>query len=245
MKYVLYDIDNVAGQDGKPICWSPNTYKPRPVLAYKKLDYTTRWISYPDIKPELAQQGQQDASPPICPVLLDTSTATDGSEGTWVPESFAIAEYLEQAHPEPTIFPGGKDVHKRLLDYISKEVMPHALKWMLDRVPEKLDTRGGQYFTETRCKRFNVQSLSDISKDRDAHLVRLRAGLTPLFHALRQSGKFLTGDAFGYADICLLGLCQWVATIVPQQLDMFLSIDDSGNFKAWRERCRPLEGKMD
>ncbi|ORY84823.1 hypothetical protein BCR37DRAFT_391586 [Protomyces lactucae-debilis] len=245
MTYYLYDINNVAGKDGKAICWSPNTYKPRPIFQVKGLDYETRWISYPDIKPQIGHHGQADAETPICPILLDTSTASGESEGTWVPESFEIAQYLEEKHPEPTIFPGGKDVHKRLLDYCAKEVLPHALKWMLDKIPPKLDERGGRYFSETRCKRFNVESLSDISKNRDAHLVGLRAGLTPLFHAIRQSGKFLTGEDFGYADIVLLGICQWVETIVPDELDMFLNIDDSGNFKAWRELCRPFEGKMD
>lgn len=33
---ILYDIDNLDH-----ICWSPNTFKPRAVLAYKKLLYKT------------------------------------------------------------------------------------------------------------------------------------------------------------------------------------------------------------
>jgi len=48
--YVLYDI---PGKEGK--CWSPNTWKIRAALNYKKVDYKTEWIEFPDIAPKLKE----------------------------------------------------------------------------------------------------------------------------------------------------------------------------------------------
>ena len=47
-EYVLFDL---PGKDGR--AWSPNTWKVRSVLNYKKVPYQTEWIEFPDIVPKL------------------------------------------------------------------------------------------------------------------------------------------------------------------------------------------------
>ena len=49
-EFVLFDI---PGKDG--LAWSPNVWKVRAVLNYKKLPYKTEWIEFPDIEPKLKE----------------------------------------------------------------------------------------------------------------------------------------------------------------------------------------------
>ena len=48
-EYILYDLPSKDG----PACWSPNTWKTRAALNFKRVPYKTEWTTYPDLEPKL------------------------------------------------------------------------------------------------------------------------------------------------------------------------------------------------
>lgn len=47
---LLFDIPSKEGR-----AWSPNVWKVRAVLNYKKIPYRTEWIEFPDIEPKMKE----------------------------------------------------------------------------------------------------------------------------------------------------------------------------------------------
>ncbi|KAI1328937.1 putative glutathione S-transferase [Xylariaceae sp. FL0255] len=93
-KIIFFDL----GSNGpKNRAWSYNPWKTRFVLNYKGLDYETKWLEYPEIKPTIK---------PHIPVAEDdhyTIPAVKFPDGTYMMESFDIATRIEKEHPEPPL----------------------------------------------------------------------------------------------------------------------------------------------
>ena len=230
-KLILYDIENK-----EDVCWSPNTFKPRAVMAYKRVAYETRWISYPDIDGQLREHGQESAETVICPVIKDGQV--------YIPDSLDIAKYLEQKVPTPSIFSGGIEAHERFDDYAKKELQRYILSWIIAQIPPILDDRGSEYFTRTRESKFGCPLPEVARGGDDEFLPRLRGGLTPVFHALRKSGAYIMGDQFSYADCIILSFCQWIKRSDLAKFKKFLALDADGLFQEWFERCQPYMQQM-
>lgn len=228
---ILYDL---ANKDDT--CWSPNTFGPRPVLAYKKIAYETRWISYPDVEKELRGHGQESAETVTVPVLIDG--------GRYIHDSWEIAKYLEEKVPQPSIFANGIEAQEKFLGYVRTEVQKVVLCWIMHQIPPLLDVRGAEYFRRTREAKWG-KSLEEVSSGGDdEYLPRLRGGATPIFHALRKSGAFIMGAEFSYADCAVLGTCQWLKQADPQKLKKFLALDTDGHFAQWYQRCGQYNQQM-
>lgn len=223
---VLFDIDCK-----KRVCWSPNTVKPRYVLAHKGVPYKTTWVSYPDIDQQLRTHGQDEAETVTCPVLKYGER--------YVPDSWAIAQFLEESHPTPTIFPAGLHVHEQFNTYVQENLKKNFLLYIIAQVPGILDARGAEYFARTRVEKFG-RSLKSISAPGDAgFLPAIREGLVPIIHALRQSSAFIHGKEFGYGDVEILGLLQWVKEADEEKFRKIVGLDGDGTMMAWWERCMP------
>ena len=85
---------------------SPFSWKVALALEYKQLNYELCWLSADagDLKrPEFAALNPRRRAPVL----------TDGNVALY--ESSAIVQYLEDAYPEPTLFPG--DLATRALTY--------------------------------------------------------------------------------------------------------------------------------
>lgn len=101
-KVTLFDLP--SKKTSPPTCWSPNVWKTRLVLNYKKIPYATQWLKHDDIEPTLSALGISpnppkpagkpgpSPSPYTVPAihLPDKSTAMD---------SAIIAPILEEKFP--------------------------------------------------------------------------------------------------------------------------------------------------
>lgn len=193
-------------------------------------------VSYPDIDSRFRNLGQETSDRVTLPVLKDL--------GRFIPDSWAIAKYLEESVPSPTIFPGGIAAHEKFQDYVRSDLQPNVLMWLLPQIPPILDERGAEYFRRTREKTFGC-SLEEKSKGGDAEwLPILRRGMTPIFHALKGSGAYILGQEFGYADCYILSLCQWIERADVTKLDKFIKLDADGNLAEWYARCEPYTLQM-
>ncbi|KAG8688987.1 hypothetical protein FRC11_004359 [Ceratobasidium sp. 423] len=171
---IFYDILSQHGT------WSPNTYKTRLTLNYKRIPYRVEYISYPDIAPLLKELGVRPTNPTpyitytlpsehpyanttqaflttigLLPVIADPSPDSNGKP-TYVVESFDIAVYLDKTYPAPkypAVFPPGtRAVQKITSDLFWNEVALTVLPALVPLTARAgfLDERGREHFSKTR-----------------------------------------------------------------------------------------------
>jgi len=215
----------------EPQAWSPNTWKVRLVLNYKRIPYKTVWVSYPDIEPKLKELGvnptdphPEDPSKPLytLPVILDEN----GDEPVVIPDSLRIVEYLEEKYPERPVFPKigkaliyGFEVPVRV--YIGRNINPfinHSV-WLI------LDKRGQEYFRTTREK-WDGGKLEDESPKgpiRDGHWKALKEGFGKVAGILDKNGSEVDFVAGGseptFADFLIVAYLRWIKAILEDELE--------------------------
>ena len=159
---------------------SPFVRKVRVVLEEKSIPYTLEQIS-----PFRAPPDFEKISPlRRIPVLRDT----DWAEGMTLPDSSVIADYLENCHPVPALFPKPPFERARALwfeEYVDGGIFPLV---------------GPSLFYERVVKKFIRGSTTNHELARQA----VEEGLPPLFDYLeRELGdrQWLAGQHYSIADI--------------------------------------------
>ncbi|KIJ22628.1 hypothetical protein M422DRAFT_786395 [Sphaerobolus stellatus SS14] len=114
----------------KPQTWSPNTWKARFVLNYKRIPYKTVWVSYLDVEETLIKLGGKGKTTSTWPgkpskpwYTLPTLQDESGSEPALVIDPLKIAEYLDEKFPEHPVIPK----KGRALEYMFEEFLQSSL----------------------------------------------------------------------------------------------------------------------
>jgi len=159
---------------------------------------------------------------------------TDG--GREVHDSWAIADYLDEAYPDRPLLLGSDEA--RTLAYffkhwVERQIHLPLLQVVVLDIYEHLHEKDRAYFRESREKRFGT-TLEEFAADRNGALKALRGALAPLRPLLVES-PFVAGRAPGLADYLLFGGFQWARAVSPIRL---LEPDDP--VYAWRERVMDL-----
>jgi len=209
----MYDL---AGSEPdrrfSPYCW-----RIRMALAHKKLAVETIPWRFTE-KAEIAASGQL-----LVPVLVDGER--------WIADSWAIANYLEDAYPDaPSLF-GGPAARSLTRHYSSfgdslvLAIFPFVALDILGHVADK----DRDYFRATREKRVGT-TLEAFVAGRDGKLAAFRASLAPLRVTLK-SQPFFGGEEPLYADYAVFGPLQWARCISP-----FALLEEGDPVKLWRDR---------
>lgn len=124
-KIILYDLPTKKPEYG---CWSPNVWKSRMVLNYKKIPYTTHFITHDEIEPVLSSIGIPPNPPkpsgaPGPPVSRYTVPAIKFPNGTAIMDSANIALKLEELQPEPGLHLEN-GLHDELMKVFGAMMMP-------------------------------------------------------------------------------------------------------------------------
>lgn len=219
MAIVMYDL---VGQDDRR--FSPHCWRTRMALAHKGLECEAR----PTRFTEIAKIAGEECK--TVPAIRDGARL--------IVDSWAIAQYLEQAYRDrPSLFggPAGRAVtrfvqnwcvavlHAGLVSLIIADIWQHLL-------PEDRD-----YFRSTREQRFG-RTLEEVQAGREARLEGFQKSLQPLRMTLKDA-PFLGGEQPLYADYLVFGAFQWARSISPFKV---LAEDDA--VQAWFERCLDLHG---
>lgn len=213
----------LCGEDPVRV-FSPYCWRSRMALALKGLAFES--VPWRFTETDRLAFAQHDK----VPVLVDGDRA--------VPDSWAIAQYLDEAYPEtPSLLRGNPDPYVFVAAWNDTVVQAGVVRFIVSDIPPLLGDRERPYFIESREKRFGM-ALSDVTADRDAKLPAFRASLQPLRHALR-GRDFLGGAAPDYADCIVFGAFMWARVVSPLAL---LEADDP--LHAWRERMLDLAGGM-
>jgi glutathione S-transferase len=174
-------------------------------------------------KEAIAKSGQG-----LVPVLVDGDR--------WIADSWAIAEYLEDAYSDrPSLFGGGagRALSRFYNNWTNAVLQPGLIRFALLDVHRHLHEKDKAYFRQSREQRFG-QTLESFVADRDRQLDPFRQSLAPLRSTL-QAQRFLGGEKPLYADYIVFGAFQWVRCISDYRV---LAEDDP--IAGWRGRMLDL-----
>ncbi|WP_439596337.1 glutathione S-transferase family protein [Falsiroseomonas sp.] len=218
----MYDL---AGADParrfSPYCWRVKLALAAKGLAVETIPW--RFVQ----KDLLAPHGGDKV-----PLLLDGDRA--------VSDSWAIAEYLEQAYPDrPSLFGGaaGQASARFVNAWADAVVIAGLVRLVVADIAKVLDAGDLDYFRSSREARFGM-SLEAVQADRDRQVEVFRKDLHPLRMTLRAQ-PFLGGAAPMHVDSIVFGGFQWARCVSPFRL---LAADDP--VEAWRQRMLDLHGGL-
>ncbi len=192
MTITFYDL---CGRNGKR--FSPFGWRTRMALAHKGLDYTLELVKFTE-KDKVAFSGQ-----PLVPVTQDGDTV--------VSDSWAIAEYLEDAYPDrPSLFGSaeGRGMAKAINGFVNMTIQAHVGGLIIADILEHVDDSCQDYFRGSREKRFG-KSLEDVQIGREDRVETFRKSMEPIRQVIADR-PFIGGDHPTYADFPLFGVLQWV-----------------------------------
>lgn len=221
MPIVLHELAGIEDRRFSPYCWRAQL-----ALRHKGLAYEARATTYADVRSFPDDYGRS------VPVLDD--------DGQIVPDSAAIASYLETTYPDrPSLFGGPQGraltrfvdnwaatiLHAGLVNLVVKDIHDHVVE----------DDRA--YFRKSREERFGA-SLEAVQAGREERLDGFRKSLAPLRMTIRQQ-SFLGGETPTYADYIVAAAFQWARTISD-----FRIVADDDPVSAWLGRMDELHGGL-
>jgi glutathione S-transferase len=204
-----------------PFCW-----RSRLALAHKGLAHETLPWRFTE-KGRIAALGSDKV-----PVLID-------GERT-IADSWAIAEYLEDAYPDaPSLFrgAGGRSLCRFLGHWTDSVVQAGVVGFVVADIPTHLGPEDRAYFVASREKRFG-KPLAEVAAGRDDRVAEFRRSLYPLRTTLKDQ-PFLGGAAPNYADYTVFGAFQWARCVSD-----FALLEPGDAVHAWRGRMLDLFGGM-
>ncbi|KAI1761258.1 putative glutathione S-transferase [Hypoxylon sp. FL1150] len=191
---VFFDLPSKTGK-----AWSLNPWKTRLALNFKGLPYKTEWVEYPDIKGRF-----QDHLPPA---ELYTIPAIILPDGTWVMDSFKIADVLEEKYPEPSLrldspyLPRVRESMAKASSPLTAIFKPNVCKLLLNE-PSAV------YFRRTR-ERDEGMTLEQLAAEKGGAVAWEAA--KPHLHRITEllkensEGPFFEGKTVGFVDFVWAG----------------------------------------
>ncbi len=209
MPIVLYEL---AGAN-PAVKFSPYCWRIRMALAHKEL--AVRSVAWHFVDKEMiAFSGQSKV-----PVVVD-------GERT-ISDSWAIAEYLEDAYRDrPSLFGGaiGRGEAFFVNGWVDSTIQPMLSTLIVRDVLDAVAPDDRAYFRSSREARFG-RTLEEVQAGRETRVLELRRLLSPVRRMLRQQDYF-GGLHPSYADYILFGSLQWARCTSRFQL---LEADDPVN----------------
>jgi glutathione S-transferase len=221
MSIVLYDL---AGAD-PDLRFSPYCWRTRFALAHKGVPVETVPWRFTETD-AIAFSGQGKV-----PVIQDA--------GTTVSDSWAIAEYLEDQYPTPTLFGGatGKAHAQFINAWADGVLMGGIARFIVRDLFDIIDPKDRAYFRTSRESRFG-KTLEAVQDGREDRLAAFRDLLLPVRLVLRRQ-DWLGGAAPSYADHILAGTLMW-----PRCASRFALLEDSDPVSKWLDRVLDLYGGL-
>ncbi len=217
-------MHDLAGAD-PALRFSPYCWRTRFALAHKGLPVETVPWRFSD-KAAIAFSGQGRV-----PVIRDGETV--------VSDSWAIAEYLEQRYPAPSLFGNATaQAHARFINAWADSVMLGGIARLIVRdIFGVIDAGDRDYFRQSREARFGT-TLEAVQAGRETRVEAFRESLLPVRLVLRQQ-PWLGGAAPSYADCIVAGTLMW-----PRCSSRFAVLAEDDPIAAWFERMLELYGGL-
>ncbi len=192
----LFDL---VGSD-PDLRFSPYVWRTKMALHHKGLPYETIPAGFLE-KDKFAPSGSHTV-----PVIDDN--------GTWVNDSWLIAEYLDNTYPDlPKLFQSdeAKSYAKFISAWADRVLVGGIFFVIVADIPQYLKADEVDYFTTTREKHLHMP-LEETRVHRKENLHKLQSGMKVL-QAVLSDQDFLAGDAPSYADYAVFGPLQWARLV--------------------------------
>jgi glutathione S-transferase len=221
MSIIMHDL---AGAD-PDLRFSPYCWRTRFALAHKGLPVETVPWRFTEGE-AIAFSGQGKV-----PVIQD--------DGKVVHDSWAIAEYLEEQVPTPTLFGGaGGRAHALFINsWVDAVLMGGIARLIVRDILDVIDPADRAYFRSSREARFGC-SLEEVQAGRDERLAAFRDLLLPVRLVLRRQA-WLGGMAPSYGDHIVAGTLMW-----PRCASRIALLDNNDPVAAWLGRVMDLYGGL-
>jgi len=249
-KIILYDLASNLKQQA----WSPNCWKTRYVLNYKKLPYETVYVSYPDIEQTWKTLGLSPlAEQPSTTLPVISVSSVGGGPPSVVADSFKIAIFLDNEFPDtPAVIPPNTGaLQASWINTLNMMVLPTFRPLLVANIVGHLDERGAAYFRRTREKAWGMplEQLAPPGVKRDEAMEKMKHSLNRLAGMLNvNAGEEGAGDwVMGsqgptLADFALGGTLFWLKLMGEQETWEILAAWNGGRWalhldklKAWTQ----------
>ncbi|CAJ0551395.1 Ff.00g113250.m01.CDS01 [Fusarium sp. VM40] len=238
---VLYDLACT-----KNTCFSPVVWKIRLMLNYKKINYRTIFLEFPDIEPTLKELGLAPHDPSsrshasyTVPVIQHVPT------GKYIMDSPSIAEFLEATYPSPPL-PLTSDLGREIEAQARSAVAPALCISVPPREILILSPRSQEYFRAKTEARLGCKLEDSITPEKEdkawADVQGKMQGLSGLIMTNKDDGPFLLGAQPSYTDFFIAGSLQSTRTIDEGVFQRCVAYP---GFKAIYEACLPWMEKKD
>jgi glutathione S-transferase len=218
----LYELVGTdATRSFSPYCW-----RTRMALAHKGLEASSIPWRFTE-KSAIAPHGSEKV-----PVLLCGESP--------VVDSWVIANYLEDHHPDrPSLFggEGGRAMLRMINSWGDIAIVGGIFPMIVADIPPHLGPIDADYFIKSREARLG-RKLADVTAERDKTVVAFRRSLEPLRQTFKAQ-PYLGGAAPNYADYIVFGGFQWARVVSSFRL---LKAEDP--IYAWRERLLDAFGGL-
>ncbi|KAF8493839.1 hypothetical protein JB92DRAFT_2818570 [Gautieria morchelliformis] len=251
----LYDT---ASRTGNP--WNPMSLRARLALNFKGLPFKTVWLEYPDIEPTLRDIGAaptffDNPSPRkwiyTIPVIVDPGHLTPAGDPTVVPDSWAIAEYLDETYPNQNILfpPGTKALQALFIDHSIMHIILDILlpTWTPNFLPF-LNDKSLPYFRQTR-EAFFKKKLEDVcprgSQPWEETWDRVQKAFSEIATFLDKNSKgaaFVMGGQVTYADLVLASVLETIILVAPEEWEARVKHWDGGRWEILQRHCAGWSG---
>ena len=208
---------------GRDDCrFSTFSWRTRLALRHKGLPFAVHPVAVSD-KAAVGFSGQSKV-----PILKH--------DGHVIPDSWAIALYMEKEFSErPTLFGGevGQTLTHVFNVWADRELIPALIPFLMRDVLDCVNEADGAHLRR-QVESAMKTSLEDLSAGREQALHAFRRKLQPVRKAL-ETQDFRGGAAPTYADYILFGLLQWARIVSPAKV-----LDDGDVVAAWFDRMLDL-----
>ena len=208
---------------GRDDCrFSTFSWRTRLALHHKGLPFAVHPVAVSD-KAAIGFSGQSKV-----PILKH--------DGHVIPNSWAIALYLEKEFPErPTLFGGevGQTLTHVFNVWADRELIPALIPFLMRDVLDCVREADGAHLRR-QIESAMKKSLEELSAGREQAVQAFRRKLQPVRKAL-ETRDYLGGAAPTYADYILFGLLQWARVVSPAKV-----LEDGDVVAAWFERVLDL-----
>jgi glutathione S-transferase len=140
-------------------------------------------------------------------------------DGHVIPDSWAIALYLEKEFPERlTLFGGevGQTLTHVFNVWADRELIPALIPFLMRDVLDCVSEADGAHLRR-QIESAMKKSLEELSAGREQAVQAFRCKLQPVRKAL-EARDYLGGAAPTYADYILFGLLQWARVVSPTKV---------------------------
>jgi glutathione S-transferase len=165
------------------------------------------------------------------PVIRDGDTV--------VSDSWAIAAYLEEQAPAPSLFGGaGGRAHAAFINAWADSILVGGIaRFIVRDLLDIIDPKDRDYFRSSRESRFGT-TLEAVQDGREERLAGFRESLMPVRLVLRRQ-PWLGGAMPSYADHIVAGTLMW-----PHCASRFALLDDNDTVAGWFGRVLDLYGGL-